>query len=87
MHINGVIALVQKLEQMTQVVRVDMERRQVDLGIDEVLDAVRQDERRRGPARTQARPKKEQRKSTPEQRRRQKAARPGKRERTQRKKR
>ena len=70
-----------------QVVRVDQERRQIDLGLAEVLDTVRRDERRRGPARSQAFPKKEQRKGTPEQRRKLKAAkaarkqRPGKRER------
>jgi ribonuclease R len=40
-----------------QVVRVDMERRQVDLGIVEILDAVRESESRRGPRRSQARPK------------------------------
>src|SRR3989475_1400907 len=32
-----------------QVVRVDMERRQIDLGLVEILDAVRSDERKRGP--------------------------------------
>ena len=32
-----------------QVVRVDMERRQIDLGLVEVLDALREDERNRGP--------------------------------------
>ena len=32
-----------------QVVRVDMERRQIDLGLVEVLDALREDERKRGP--------------------------------------
>jgi ribonuclease R len=42
-----------------QVVRVDMERRQIDLGIVEILDAVRESESRRGPRRSQARPKKE----------------------------
>jgi ribonuclease R len=40
-----------------QVVRVDMERRQIDLGLVEVLDALREDERRRGPRRSKARPK------------------------------
>jgi ribonuclease R len=70
-----------------QVVKVDLERRQIDLGIEEMLVAVREDERRRGPRRTQARPKKEQRKGTPEERRRIKEAarrkkqRPGRRER------
>ena len=60
-----------------QVVRVDQERRQIDLGLEEVLEAVRDDERRRGPQRSQARPKKEQRKGTPEQRRKIKAKRAG----------
>ena len=34
---------------LVQVVRVDMERRQVDLGLVEILDAVRREERREGP--------------------------------------
>jgi ribonuclease R len=74
-----------------QVVRVDEERRQVDLALEEILDAVRDDERRRGPRRSHARAKKEQRKGTPEERRTRKAAarqrkqRPGRRERAARK--
>jgi ribonuclease R len=44
-----------------QVIRVDMERRQIDLGLTEILDAVRVSERNRGPRRSQARPKKEER--------------------------
>ncbi len=40
-----------------QVVRVDMERRQIDLGIAQILDAVRESESRRGPRRSQAKPK------------------------------
>src|SRR5918993_953363 len=52
-----------------QVVRVDLERRQIDLGLEDVLAAVAEDERRRGPSRSQARVKKERRKATPEQRR------------------
>ena len=32
-----------------QIVRVDMERRQIDLGLEDVLETVRRDERRRGP--------------------------------------
>jgi ribonuclease R len=74
-----------------QVVKVDHERRQIDLALEEILDAVRDDERRRGPRRSQVRPKKEQRKGTPEQRRKLKAAkaqrkpRPGRRERAARK--
>ena len=69
-----------------QVVRVDQERRQIDLALAEILDVVRGDERRRGPSRSHARVKKEQRKSTPEQRRtraaeRKRTQRPGRRER------
>ena len=58
-----------------QVVRVDLERRQIDLGLSDVLDALRQDERRRGPRRSAAKPKSEQRRKQ----------RPGKRERATRK--
>ena len=47
-----------------QVVRVDMERRQIDLGLVEILETVRTDERRRGPRHSKARPKQEQRRST-----------------------
>jgi ribonuclease R len=74
-----------------QVVRVDQERRQIDLALEEILAAVREDERRRGPGRSHARVKKEQRKGTPEQRRkikatkRQRTQRPGRRERAGRK--
>jgi ribonuclease R len=71
-----------------QVVRVDLERRQVDLGLEDILETVREDERRRGPTRTRTRPKREQRKGTPEERRKIKAAaarsrtqRPGRKER------
>ena len=39
-----------------QVVKVDMERRQVDLGLTEILDAVRASERNRGPRRSKAEP-------------------------------
>jgi ribonuclease R len=69
-----------------QVVRVDLERRQIDLGLEDILAAVA-GTRRRGPDRSQARPKKDQRKGTPEQRRkikqaaRQKKQRAGRRER------
>ena len=44
-----------------QVVRVDMERRQVELGLVEILDTVRREEGRRGAPRSKVRPKKEQR--------------------------
>ncbi len=54
-----------------QVVRVDMERRQVDLGLAEILDRVRTDERARWPQRSSVRTKTERRK----------AQRPGRRER------
>jgi len=42
-----------------QVVRVDMERRQVDLGLVDILEAVRAEERRR-PIRSTVRPKRSQ---------------------------
>jgi ribonuclease R len=42
-----------------QIVRVDMERRQIDLALDDVIEKVRRNERARGPARSSARPKKE----------------------------
>ncbi|MGE0445190.1 MAG: ribonuclease R, partial [Vicinamibacterales bacterium] len=54
-----------------QVVRVDMERRQIDLGIVEILEAVRREERPRGPIRSRTKPKVEKRR----------AQRPGRRER------
>jgi ribonuclease R len=44
-----------------QVVRVDMERRQVELGLVEILDTVRREEGRRGAPRSKVKPKKEQR--------------------------
>ena len=40
-----------------QVVRVDTERRQIDLGLVEILDAVRESERNRGPRRSRVRPR------------------------------
>ena len=58
-----------------QVVRVDLERRQIDLGLSDILDALREDERRRGPRRSKAKPKSEPRRKQ----------RPGKRERATRK--
>jgi ribonuclease R len=63
-----------------QIVRVDMERRQIDLGLEDVLEQVRRNEQSRGPQRTSSRPKAEQRKGTPEERRKRKQ-RPGKNER------
>jgi ribonuclease R len=58
-----------------QVVRIDLERRQVDLGLADILETVRREERSRGPHRSTIRPKKEQRRAT----------RPGRRERLARK--
>jgi ribonuclease R len=59
-----------------QVARVDMERRQIDLGLVEILDTVRSDERKRGPRHSKARPKSDQR-----EQRRKRRQRPGRRER------
>jgi ribonuclease R len=59
-----------------QVVRVDLERRQIDLGLTDILDSIREDEGRRGPRRSKARLKKAAR--PPKQR-------PGRRERATRK--
>jgi ribonuclease R len=42
-----------------QVIKVDMERRQVDLGLAEILDKVRVSERNRGPRHSRAQPKAE----------------------------
>ncbi|MDA1093772.1 MAG: ribonuclease R [Acidobacteria bacterium] len=64
-----------------QIVRVDMERRQIDLGLEDVLERVRRDERGRGPARSSAKPKTDQRKGTPQQRRGRKSQRAGRSER------
>jgi ribonuclease R len=44
-----------------QVVKVDMERRQIDLGLVEILDAVRASELNRGPRRSKSQPKSGQR--------------------------
>jgi ribonuclease R len=42
-----------------QVIKVDMERRQIDLGLVEILEKVRASERNRGPRRSRAEPKRE----------------------------
>jgi len=47
-----------------QVIRVDMERRQIDLGLAEILDAVRRSERNRGSRRSKVQTKKEGRRKT-----------------------
>ncbi len=70
-----------------QIIKVDMERRQIDLGLEDVLEKLRRDDRSRGPSRSSARPKKEQRKGTAEERRRRKTQRPGKTERKAKKRR
>ncbi len=70
-----------------QIIKVDMERRQIDLGLEDVLEKLRKDDRSRGPSRSSARPKKEQRKGTAEERRRRKSQRPGKTERKAKKRR
>jgi ribonuclease R len=67
-----------------QIIRVDMERRQIDLGLEDVLEKVRRDERTRGASRSSARPKKDQRKGTQDERRKRKQ-RLGKKERARRK--
>ncbi len=64
-----------------QVVRVDLNRRQIELGIEEVLAAVRKDERARGPRRSTAAP----RRTAAAKPARRGAPRPGRRERTTRK--
>ncbi len=57
-----------------QLIRVDLERRQIDLGLTEILDVIRESEDRRGPRRSKAQPKAEQRRAKSK-------SRPGKRER------
>ncbi len=52
-----------------QVIRVNMEMRQVDLGLVEILERVREGER--GPRRTKAAPKPDRRKQRPGRRERQ----------------
>ncbi len=69
-----------------QVVKVDMERRQVDLGLTEILEAVRASEENRGPRRSKAVPKREARSRKPEKTPRRKN-RPGRRERSAKKRR
>jgi len=48
---------------LVQVVRVDLERRQVDLGLVDILESVRREERPRGPIRSKVKPKREQRRT------------------------
>jgi ribonuclease R len=58
-----------------QVVRVDLERRQIDLGLSEILEAVRQSPRRGKPPRSDMRPKHERPRQGHEGRRRQREGR------------
>jgi ribonuclease R len=67
-----------------QVVKVDMERRQVDLGLVEILDAVRESEENRGPRRSKAIPRQERVKPAAARKGKQ---RPGKKERATRRRR
>jgi hypothetical protein len=53
-----------------------MERRQVDLGLVDILDAVRAEDRR-APVRSKVKPKREQRSAKPRPGRRERAARKG----------
>jgi ribonuclease R len=62
-----------------QVIKVDMERRQIDLGLAEILDRVRRSEQNRGPRHSKARPKSEQ--HLPHAAGRKRKGRPGRRER------
>ena len=65
---------------LVQVVRVDMDRRQVDLGLADILETVRRDERPRGAIRSKTKPKAERR--APSRGGKGKTQRPGRRERT-----
>jgi ribonuclease R len=64
---------------LVQVVRVDMERRQIDLGLADILEAVRREGQPRGPLRSRVRPKKDQRRAQRPGRRERPAARGGRR--------
>ncbi|HEX7020385.1 MAG TPA: RNB domain-containing ribonuclease, partial [Gemmatimonadaceae bacterium] len=66
-----------------QVVRVDLERRQIDLGLTDILESVRRSEQNRGPRHSKARPKKEEHLRTRPDRK----QRPGRRERQRHKRR
>jgi ribosomal protein S1 len=59
-----------------QVVKVDMERRMIDLGLTEILEKVRASEANRGPRRSRAEPKAERHKKAGKR-----TQRPGKKER------
>jgi ribonuclease R len=70
-----------------QVIKVDMERRQVDLGLVEILEAVRQSELNRGPRRSKAEPSRERGRSSKPAAGKARKQRPGKKERAARKRR
>ena len=70
-----------------QVIKVDMERRQVDLGLVEILEAVRQSELNRGPRRSKAEPSRERGRSSKATAGKARKQRPGKKERAARKRR
>ena len=71
-----------------QIARVDLERRMIDLAVEQVLETANAETAdHRGRRRRATRPEREQRKATPERRRARRTQRPGKRERTLRKKR
>ncbi|MBI2833425.1 MAG: ribonuclease R [Acidobacteria bacterium] len=53
---------------LVQVLRVDMDRRQVDLGLVEILEAIRESEEHRGSRRGRAQPKRERRAPRPDRR-------------------
>ena len=63
-----------------QVIKIDMERRQIDLGLSEILERVRRSEDNRGPRRSRAEPKSERHLKAGKR-----TQRPGKRERQTRK--
>jgi len=71
-----------------QVVKVDMERRQIDLGMVEILERVRESEENRGPRRSKAEPRRQAaRSSKPPKPTRARAQRPGRKERAAKRKR
>jgi len=65
-----------------QVIKIDMERRQIDLGLAEILDRVRRSESNRGPRQSKARPKSDRHLASGKR-----SGRPGKRERAERRRR
>jgi ribonuclease R len=65
-----------------QVVKVDMERRQVDLGLTEILDRVRESESHRGPRRSKAEPKRQAAGGRGKKQASKRTQRPGRKERT-----